>query len=274
MTKGLKIAGIALIVGVGTYLGLELLLPHHKTEVTLEGLVPAESVFGDKLKSPEEVAAAAQTPGTGEANAEVTTPSGPAVNTDDATAAASETATAAPAAEAPAPSEPAQAAAPSEPTPPPAPAAEAAPVEKPVVAEKPAAKPAAKPATKTETAAAPAPGKKPAAKRDVSASPWWQSSTGNGLRVVYVGSAAYKRAIVIMGNAPFGDAASAGKNIRVTDAAGKRVSGKWELGASNQAMLILPVAQAGRYQVAIDAALSDTQSRKLGTALKGGVQVQ
>lgn len=248
MTKGWKIAGIAVAVGVLTYVGLELLLPHRKIEVKLEGLVPADTVFGDKLKSPEEVAAAAATPGSAGADAGATTPSGPAVTTDDATAAAPSTAEAPPAETAPAP---------------------AAPETEPAVAPEPAPTPEpAKPAPRPQP-------KKPAvAAKPAPPGPWWQAGAGkSGLQVIYAGSAAFKRAIVVMGNAPFADA-GAGRSIRVSDAAGKAVAGQWELGPNNKAMLVFPVAQAGRYQVTVGSDLTDAQGRKLGRTLKGGVQVQ
>ncbi|WP_051101804.1 hypothetical protein [Solimonas variicoloris] len=272
MTKGWKIAALAVVVGVGTYVGLELLLPHHKTEVTLEGLLPADTVFSGTLQSPADVAAATATPGAAQAGAAETAPSGPAVNTDDAAApaapsGATETATAPPAPEAePAPATEVAAAAPAAaPEPAPAAATEAAPAP----AEKPAA---AKPAAK----ARPAPAKKAGAdaKRDLNASPWWQSGSGSGLQIVYAGSAAYRRAVVVMGNGPFGDAGSANQHIRVLDANGKRVAGSWEVSANNKAMLLFPVARNGRYQLVVDAGLADAQNRTLGQSLKGSVQVQ
>src|SRR3546814_16838561 len=80
MTKGWKIAVIAVVVGVVTYVGLELLLPHHKTEMKLAGLVSADSVSASTLKSPAEVAAAAAAnTGAASADASATLPNGPAV---------------------------------------------------------------------------------------------------------------------------------------------------------------------------------------------------
>src|SRR3546814_2865352 len=51
MTKGWKIAVIAVVVGVVTYVGLELLLPHHKAEMKLAGLVSADSVRSEEHTS-------------------------------------------------------------------------------------------------------------------------------------------------------------------------------------------------------------------------------
>ena len=273
MTKGWKIAAVAIVVGVVTYVGLEILLPHHKVDVKLSGLVPADSVFSGTLQAPDAAAAAAAaTPGSETADAGATTPSGPAVNTDDATLAsgdnpdagqtalvdttasgddesvaavdahAADTAVSAPASE-PAPS---------------------------------AAVAAAKPASQPKPANKPAPAK-PAAKKSVASTAkpasWWESS-GNGLRVIYVGSAAFERAIVVMGNAPFANVTSASQNIRISDASGKPVAGSWKLGANNKSMLVFPVSKAGKFEVAVGAGLSDAGNRKLGQSLKGPVTVQ
>ncbi|WP_028079546.1 hypothetical protein [Solimonas soli] len=275
MTNGWKIGAIAVVVGVGTYVGLKLLLPHHKVEVLMEGLVPADSVFGDKLKSPTEVAAAAQTPGAADAGAAATTPSGPAVNTDDATAAPAaapaETAAADSAAEAPPPppAEPAPAAAAAEP------AAPAAASEPPAPQAKPAARPAAPKPPRGDSGKAPKAASAASGEAQAAASsPWWQTAGGDGLHIVYVGSAAYKRAIVVMGSAPFADAAAAGKNIQVVDRVGKRVGGAWEINRNNPTMLVLPVDANGRYQLTIGAALADAKGHELGQSLKGAVLVE
>lgn len=288
MTKGLKIAAIAVVVGVVTYVGLEALLPHHKAEVKLSGLVPADSVFGGKLESPDQVAAAAAaTPGAEAVDAGATTPSGPAVAGDDAmapsadessdqspssdTAATADEAAATTVAADDAGAEPpaeAQAAAP-----PPAPAA-AAPA-KPVAAAKPAAKPEAKPSKPaSKPVSKPADKKAPAAVASKSA-PWW-TSAGNatGLQVIYVGSAAFERAIVVMGNAPFANVSSAAQNIHISDASGKAVAGSWKLGSNNKAMLVFPVSKSGKFQVSVGAGLSDAKNRKLGQSVKGPIVVQ
>ncbi|HET8882647.1 MAG TPA: hypothetical protein VFM56_10775, partial [Solimonas sp.] len=256
MTKGWKIAAVAIVVGVVTYVGLEVLLPHHKPDVKLRGLVPADSVFSGKLQAPGEVAAATEaTPGSAAADAGATTPSGPAVATDDAMAASDEGSdadqralvdTTSPGEDDGAANADAQtttAAAPEA-----APAPEPVAPAQPAPAPKPASKPApAKPAPK------PAPQKKPVAKAGKTG-PWWESA-GNGLHVIYAGSAAFERAIVVMGNAPFASAASANQNIHVSDAAGKAVAGSWKLGANNKSMLVFPVGKAGKFQVAVGAGL-------------------
>jgi hypothetical protein len=279
MTKGWKIAAIAIAVGVVTYVGLEVLLPHHKPDVKLSGLVPADSVFSGKLQAPGEVAAATEaTPGSTAADAGATTPSGPAVATDDAMAASDEGSdadqralvdTTSPGDDdgaANADAQTATAAAPEA-----APAAEPAP--EPVAPAQPAPKPASKPAP-AKPAAKPAPQKKPVAKAGKTG-PWWESAgNGNGLHVIYAGSAAFERAIVVMGNAPFASAASANQNIHVSDAAGKAIAGSWKLGANNKSMLVFPVGKAGKFQVAVGAGLSDAKNRKLGQAVKGVVVVQ
>lgn len=284
MTKGLKIAAIAVVVGVVTYVGLEVLLPHHTVEVKLNGLVPVDSVFDSKLKSPDEVAAAAgATPGAMAVDDSATTPSGPAVASDDAMAppadetvdegSAPDAGTAADDSDssvanddtaADAGSADSTAAESTSPTPEPA-APAAAP-----------AKPAVKPAAKASKPAAAKPAaKKAPATAAASASPWWTSSSNSdGLHVIYVGSAAFDRAVVVMGNAPFASASSANQNIHVSDASGKAVAGSWKLGSSNKAMLVFPVSKSGKFQIAVGAGLSDAKNRKLGQSVKGPVVIQ
>lgn len=285
MTKGWKIAAIAVVVGVVTYVGLEFLLPHHKVEVKLGGLVSADSVFDSKLKSPDEVAAAtATTPGAATDDTHAAAPSESAVAGDDAmaippddsadqsaltdTVAANDdagannvdTTTAADDSEA-------AVAETAPPSPSPAPAAAAAAPTKAAVA---------KPSTQPGKAVA----NKPAEKKALAAvagtpTPWWTSSgNGKGLQVIYVGSAAFERAIVVMGNAPFANTGSASQNIHVSDASGKAVAGSWKLGNNNKSMLVFPVSKSGRFQVSVGAGLSDAQNRKLGQSVKGPIVVQ
>ena len=75
-------------------------------------------------------------------------------------------------------------------------------------------------------------------------------------------------------NGAFDDTASAEQNVRVTDAAGKTVAGKWQIGANNKRMLLFPVDKAGTYTVSVKADLTDRGGRKLGKAQKGPVRVQ
>lgn len=147
----------------------------------------------------------------------------------------------------------------------PEPAPEAAPAPKPAPA---AIAPAAKP-----KAAAPAAAKPSTPKADASAQPWWGQGDGSSLSLVYAGSAAYKRAIVLMFNGEFANAESAGRALRVTTADGKAVSGRWELNANNARMLVFPVANAGNYTVKVAGDLSDKAGRKLGGALQGPVRI-
>jgi hypothetical protein len=168
----------------------------------------------------------------------------------------------------------------------PPPAAEPAPAaeEAPPAAEPPPAEPAPAPAPAPVAAAPkpkaeapkaaskPAEKKKPAPAKPVS--PWWGAESPNELSLVYAGSAAYKKAVVLMFNGTFDSADSADKNIKVKDAAGNAVSGKWELGANNKKMLVFPVAKNGRYTVTVGSGVADRNNRALGKKLSGPVQVQ
>jgi len=209
----------------------------------VEGEAPAEVAMGETGEAPVEGSEA---------------PSGDA----DAAAAAGDMGMvdAAPAAAAPAP-----APAPEASTPPPAPepaaaAAEPAPAPAPV-AEAPKPKPKPKP--------------KPAKKAAAPTVAWWSGAdTPDKLAMVYAGSAAYKKAVVLMFNGSFEGADSANKSIKVTDANGKTVSGSWELGANNPRMLVMTVPKAGRYTVVVNPGLTDRNKRSLGKTLQGPVQVQ
>lgn len=257
---GWKMAVLALVVGSGTYFGLEWLKPYHQPEVKLEGLVPAEQVFGATAES-EPAAVASSAP--------AAEPAAPAPSSEPVQTAAAEPA---PAVEAP-------------PPPLPAPAPAAAPESKPVTAAKPepASKPVAaaataeaKPVAKKEKETAKARPAKPSkpAEAPIVATAWWQGASSSGFSVVYAGSASFRRALVIMGNAPFANADSANAAIKVSAMDGKTVSGQWELNSVNPSMLMFPLNNAGTYQLQIGAALSDAQSRQLGQSVKGPIQVR
>lgn len=255
---GWKLAVAALVVGGGTYLALEWLKPYHHPEVKLEGLVPADAVFNGAAAPATDTAAAG-----------------------DNTVAASNAPAAAPIETKPAPV-PEAAVPPPAPEPAPAPAAVVAKPAPPVAvapAPAPAVKPVAPPPAplaKAEPAKAKPvakPSKPAEATPAVPATAWWQSSS-SGFAVVYAGSAAFKRALVVMANAPFASADSANQAIKVLDAAGKPVNGHWELNSVNPSMLVFPVSSTGIYQVQIGAALSDRQNRPLDKAVQGPIQVR
>jgi len=205
----------------------------------VEGEAPAEVAMGETGEAPMEGSEA---------------PSGDA----DAAAGDMGMVDAAPAAAAPAP-----APAPEASTPPPAP--------EPVAA---AAEPAPAPAPVAE-APKPKPKPKPAKKAAAPTVAWWSGAdTPDKLAMVYAGSAAYKKAVVLMFNGSFEGADSANKSIKVTDANGKAVGGNWEVGANNPRMLVLAVPKSGRYKVVVDSGLTDRNKRSLGKKLQGPVQVQ
>lgn len=290
--NGRTMAAIAVAVGAITYGALTLLSPHHREEVTLEGLVPTESVFGDKaVAAPTEVAQAA-------AAIPVAEPAAPPPAEIAAETVGSDIApppdepvevpAKAPAAPVAAPATPVKPkpvapAAKPEPQAPPPPAKPAPKVEPPVAAVKPAAKPEAK---KTEEKkapekkpqekkpAAPAKPETPAAGPRVPAVAWWINQNPAALQISYVGSAAFKRAIVIMAGGNFASAAAADQHIAVLTPDGRRLSGQWELSPANRSMLVFSIPDAGPYQVIIGGAFSDQQNRAVGTTLRGSVQVQ
>lgn len=247
--KGLTMTVVAVAVAAGTYFGLEVAFPPATVkDVKDSNGTAVDQVFKGTLNTSQVAAAEAAQP------VEETLP--PA---DEMSAAA--------AVEEPAPAElaaaePEAATAALEPEPTTEPTPE--PTPEPYVA--PAEEPAA-------PAATPAP-VKPAPKKPQKLTQWWGPESDTQLSVVYAGSAAYTRAIVLMLNGAFDDTASAEQNLRVTDAAGKAVAGKWQIGANNKRMLLFPVDKAGTYTVSVKADLTDRTGRKLGKAQKGPVRVQ
>ena len=149
------------------------------------------------------------------------------------------------------------------PAPAPAPEATPAPSAPAAVASAPAAKPAkpAKPATSPPT------------KNQNPAPTWWGTSVAGRLNLVYAGSAAYKRAIVLMFDGDLKDAAAVSRSVKVVDASGKTVSGRWELNSSNPRMAVLPLEAAGTYRVTVGAGLVDIRGRTLGSTQQGPVRI-
>lgn len=263
MSKGIFIMAAAIAVAAATYYGLEWMFPPQAAVSTsTDNSVTTERVFGAsgliETAAPAEAAAlpvseadlataeigmdtelAAEDPvPTSEAAADETLAADESMIAAETIAPEPETA---PQAE-PAAAEPAQAAAA------PAPASQA----------KPKAPAAAAPASKSP---APAP-------------TWWGQSAPGELGLVYAGSAAYARAIVLMFDGDFANPSAAGKQIRVSNAAGKTVSGSWSVNDKNPRMLTFKVDSPGTYRVSLNAALTDKAGRKLGRNQQGPVTVQ
>lgn len=262
--KALTMSGVAVAVAVVTYFGLGLVFPPQQ-EVQ-EGQDHAQAlsrVFSDTLQeTPIEAV-------------ETRTEEGPAPETGDAAA------------------ETAPEALPPE--------ADAAPVEadtvevtEDVVAEEPApvqaAEPEPAPAETVAAAPAPAPAQKPAAAPKAASKPqsgstgganknqnpaptWWGRSAPGDLNLVYAGSAAYARALVLMFDGDFKDPSALSRNIKVVDASGKIAGARWEINDKNPRMAVLPLSAAGTYRVSVSADLTDAGGRKLGTAQQGPVRI-
>jgi hypothetical protein len=139
-------------------------------------------------------------------------------------------------------------------------------------AEPQAAAPAAEPAQTTAAAEPAAPtlsSPAPAA----AVKPWWRGDIDGELSAVYVGSLANKSAIVVMFNGSFKATDSLNQHARVTNGAGA-VSGQWELAPSNKRMAIFPVPAKGRYQLSLQAGLTDGAGLKMKTTQQGAIDVQ
>lgn len=250
--KGLTMTVVGVAVAAGTYFGLETAFPRdEEKDLGAAKLASVDEVFSGTLQEP----GAAPAEPAEEPAAESSLPPAEELAMDDS-APAQEPAVdeSQPAVEEP---EPAPEAIEPEPQPEPAP------------------EPVAKPQ--------PAPAKPVAPSKPVTAAPsrkaekltqWWGPESAADLSVVYAGSAAYTRAIVLMFNGAFDDTSSAAKNIRVTDASGKTVAGSWQIGANNKRMLLFPVGKTGTYTVSVGSGLADRTGRTLGKSLKGPVRVQ
>ncbi len=293
MTKGWRVAALAVLVGVLTYGSLKLLFGHRSDGVQLQGLVSAESVFGAKLQLPADLASSAPpaplarptaaepappaatkepAPAKGEIraapdsiHAAVRKVPARVVSADRGERTSRATSDAAPHQAAPVTRTDVHAAAP----------ATATVSTKPPKPPKPPASFAVAPAATPHagSAARIAPG--PAAGRPVTTlGAWWAAvGSADGLRVIYVGSAAFRPAIVVMANAPFASASTVNATVLVRDDAGRPVAGIWELGPSNKAMLIFPVERGGGYRISIGSALSDAAGRRLGQTVAGSVLI-
>lgn len=250
--KGLTMTVVAVAVAAGTYFGLETAFPQTKGKDSgAARLASVDDVFGGTLQEP----AATPADQAESAAEEPTQPAADQMAMDDS---------------APAPEPAADESLPSleeleTPSPEPSTAAEPAPEPEPEPEPAPAAKPQPAPSKPAST---------PPARKAEKLTQWWGPESATNLSVVYAGSAAYTRAIVLMFNGAFDDTGSAAKNIRVIDASGKAVSGSWQIGANNKRMLLFPVGKTGTYTVSVGSALVDRTGRKLGKSLKGPVRVQ
>lgn len=286
MTKGWRIATLAVLVGLLSYGSLKLLFGHRHDDVQLLGLVSADSVFGAKLQLPADLASSA--PPAPLARPAAAEPAPPAA-TKEPTPAKGETRATPDSIHAAVRQVPARVVsadrgertshATSDAGP-----QQAAPVTRTDVH-------AAAPAAATVSTKVPKPTKAPAsfavapaatphagsaAGRPVAApgGAWWAAAGGaDGLRVIYVGSAAFRPAIVVMANAPFASASTANATVLVRDDAGRPVAGIWELAPSNKAMLIFPVERGGGYRISIGSALSDAAGRRLSQTVAGSVLI-
>lgn len=92
--------------------------------------------------------------------------------------------------------------------------------------------------------------------------------------MLYVGSASFRRAVVVLTNGAPVDVESANRHLAVLDGSGRPVGGSWEISSANAGMLIFPLTAAGRYELIVGGQLGDRQARTLGQTLRGPVQIQ
>jgi len=276
----LALAGLATVLSVGTYVVLNVVKPYKHETPKVADVTSPDQVFGASIDNPEahaegEAAAAPAVDGAaGDVAAvqPVDTAVQPAGSVDSAAAATSSgdgsVAPLVPAgAVAAAPAAAADTSAPVDTASAEQPAAES--YSEPVAEAAPAPEPTPAPAP------APKPKKKSASKSASSGSTtWWPAEKADKLSLVYAGPASYKKAVVLMFNGAFFQADTVNANIKITDKAGKAVSGAWELGENNRRMVVFPVDAAGTYKVSIASGLTDSKGRKFGSKLGGPVQVK
>ncbi len=258
--KGLTMSVVAVAVAAGTYFGLKATYPAQQSELPgAPRLAAVDEIFNGELQPPGTSGDVADPTADVLADTEAL----PAADAEDAFAAESD---AMPAASEAAP----------EPALEPEPEFEPEPELEPEFEPEPAPAPATRrepPAPKPAAAARPQPSA-PSVRNSAQPTQWWGPESDAQLSVLYAGSAAYTRAIVLMFNGAFDDTRSATQHLRVTDANGKAVSGSWQLGTNSKRMLLFPVSRSGVYTVSVGAALTDRTGRALGQALKGPVRIQ
>lgn len=280
-TKGRTIAGMAVGVGLLTYALLKIVAPYRHQEIQLNGLVPVTAVFDDT----DAAATTSDAPTTVATAAAVATPR-PAETAGVSAAATPATAPppepdkrqVAPTAPAPLPASPVSVApAPPQQTPSPPAASPAATVKSADKAATARSERSVRKTVKEAVAAAERPTSRPAPPASappIVSTAWWQTSApSGGFQLLYVGSAAFRLAIVMLTNARPADADSANRHVAVLDANGQRVAGSWELGSANPSMLVFPITTPGRYEVVIGGGFADPQNRQIGETLRGGVRV-
>lgn len=259
--KGLTMTVVGVAVAAGTYFGLETAFPRDEAKALgAAQLASVDEVFNGTLQEPS---AAPAEPAESPAEESSLPPAEEPAMDDGAPAQE-------PAAEESLPAAEETQAAPATPE-----AIEPEPESQPEPEAEPAPEPVAKPQPAPAQPVAPSkPASTPPSRKAEKLTQWWGPESATNLSVVYAGSAAYTRAIVLMFNGAFDDASSAAKNIRVTDANGKAVAGSWQIGANNKRMLLFPVGKTGTYTVSVGSGLVDRTGRKLGKSLRGPVRVQ
>lgn len=263
-TKGVIMIIAAVAVAAGTYFGLEAAFPPPEPDPDSGPLVSVEEIFAGRV-AVADTGAASTEDATGKLAAQDFAPP------DAGTMNATELVDAESRMPSPAPDNPTAA-----PMPEPEPAPEPTPEPSPV----PTPKPTPEPTAKAAKAAPPAPAGLPTPRPTAGKSPppkltqWWGPESPAHLSIIYAGSAAYTRAIVLMFNGAFDDASSADRNLSVTGPGGKAMQGRWQVGANNKRMLLFPVDRPGIYTVSVQPELSDRNGRKLGKRLSGPVQVR
>lgn len=286
----LALAGVAAVLAVGTYVGLNIVKPYKQEEPKVADVTSPDQVFGADVSNPESHAdeagsapaaaaptdtAAAQPTDTAVQPASPDQGSTPAPSSEVAPAATASsgegsTAPLVPAGDAgsmPAASTETAAA---EPAAAPAPAPEPAPAAEPAPAPEPAAAPVEKP-KKAHVASS---SKSSKSSSGSAAKVWWPAAKDDKLSLVYAGSASFKKAVVLMFNGAFFKPDGISANLKVTDKSGKAVSGSWEIGENNRRMLVFPVSSAGTYKVSIATGLTDSKGRKPAKAISGPVVVK
>lgn len=282
IAKGLTISVAAVAVAAVTYFGLDMLYPQQHEQAVVTKTVSPDSVFGEGAAPPAsdtaqvaddgDVAAADpyevppewEEVGGSAANAVDELPDDMA---DDAVEMAS--------AELPSDT--------LEPEPTPEPTVEPTvlptpePTPSPTVAPTPVATPVPTPVATPKPTRSPAPVKPsatPLPATQAAITNWWEPVIDDRLSLVYAGSAAYTRAIVLMFNGAFDTGASANANIIITDSAGATVPGSWQVGTNNKRMLQFAVTEGGLYTVKVQRDLADRSGRILGRSLDGAVAVR
>lgn len=100
---------------------------------------------------------------------------------------------------------------------------------------------------------------------------WWPATSAGDFGLVYAGQPKGEDAIALLfSNAP--NTSALGDGVKVYDAKGKVVSGRWEA-AANPRLMVFRGVKPGRYTVVVQPTLADASGKAIGKSAAGPVYI-